>query len=73
MYSRPFSLPLLVRVGYARLCITELKIIAYLDTRGGYRIFFYLGGRGDATKKMGVSMLTFIGLINLSMVVNSTN
>ena len=33
--------------------------------------FFYWGS--DVTRKMGVSMFTYIGMIKLTMVVNSTN
>ena len=52
-------------------CFSNQSGTCIYTIRGAYRIFL-LGGLCHE-RKMGVSMFTFIGMINLTMVVNSAN
>ena len=56
------------------------RLLSYIGITEGFAgvdidVFIGGGGGGDAMKekKMGVSMFTFIGMINLTMVFNSAN
>ena len=57
--------------------IKKERLLSYIGITEGFAgvdIVVFFIGRGDAMKeKMGVSMFTFIGMINLTMVFNSTN